>query len=224
MGTIFVNKMTGYCLIIGPIVAVLIYFIQPGDVLGIGGQSDPTGPEAVIKLWTGDLQTNGILTSMFIPVALITMLSGLMYFVKSLEGGNGYALARFGLPMVFIAVVGWTIGPGLGAGVATITLSWDRELATIGYTLGGLCTFLFGVSGFFIALGASTRDDLNSTFANIAAFSAVAVAVVVVIIAQVSLLATNQSTTMAMIDGICDIVYTLWVINLGWGMISKINH
>jgi hypothetical protein len=45
-----------------------------------------------------------------------------------------------------------------------------------------------------------------------------------VIIAQVSLLATNQSTTMAMIDGICDIVYTLWVINLGWGMISKINH
>tara|TARA_B110001454_G_C12541005_1_gene359391 strand:+ start:379 stop:609 length:231 start_codon:yes stop_codon:yes gene_type:complete len=76
------------------------------------------------------------------------MLSGLMYFVQSLEGGNGYALARFGMPMVFIAVV-------------------------------------------------------------------------VVITSQVSLLATNQATTMAMIGGICDIVYTFWAINLRWGMISK---
>ena len=44
MGTISVEKMAGYCLIIGPIVAVLIYFIQPGGVLGIGGQPDPTRP------------------------------------------------------------------------------------------------------------------------------------------------------------------------------------
>lgn len=219
MGTISVNKMAGYCLIIGPIVAVLIYFIQPGGVLGIGGQPDPTDAEAVIKLWTGDLQTYGIITSMLIPVALITMLSGLMYFVQSLEGGNGFALARLGMPMVFIAVVGWTIGSGLslGAGVGTITLIGDRELATIGYTLGALSTFLFGIGGFLIALGASTRDDLNSIFANIAALAAV----VVVITAQVSLLATDQATTMSMIGGICYIVYTLWAISLGRGMISK---
>ena len=37
MSTIFVNKMAGYCPIIGPIVAVLIYFTQPGGVLRIGG-------------------------------------------------------------------------------------------------------------------------------------------------------------------------------------------
>ena len=140
MGTISVEKMAGYCLIIGPIVAVLIYFIQPGGVLGIGGQPDPTDAEAVIKLWTGDLQTYGIVTSMLIPVALITMLSGLMYFVQSLEGGNGYALARLGMPMVFIAVAGWAIGSGLslGAGIGTVTLTGDRELATIGFSLANL--------------------------------------------------------------------------------------
>ena len=218
MGTISVEKMAGYCLIIGPIAAVLIYFIQPGGVLGIGGQPDPTDAEAVIKLWTGDLQTYGIVTSMLIPVALITMLSGLMYFVQSLEGGNGYALARLGMPMVFIAVAGWAIGSGLslGAGIGTVTLTGDRELATIGFSLGNLCTFLFGVGGFLIALGASTRDD-SSIFASIAALSAV----VVVITAQVSLLATGQATTMALIGGICYIVYTVWAITLGRGMISK---
>jgi|TARA_B100001750_G_C15459013_1_gene573156 hypothetical protein len=218
MGTISVEKMAGYCLIIGPIVAVLIYFIQPGGVLGIGGQPDPTDAEAVIKLWTGDLQTYGIVTSMLIPVALITMLSGLMYFVQSLEGGNGYALARLGMPMVFIAVAGWAIGSGLslGAGIGTVTLTGDRELATIGFSLANLCTFLFGVGGFLIALGASTRDD-SSIFASIAALSAV----VVVITAQVSLLATGQATTMALIGGICYIVYTVWAITLGRAMISK---
>ncbi len=218
MGTISVEKMAGYCLIIGPIVAVLIYFIQPGGVLGIGGQPDPTDAEAVIKLWTGDLQTYGIVTSMLIPVALITMLSGLMYFVQSLEGGNGYALARLGMPMVFIAVAGWAIGSGLslGAGIGTVTLTGDRELATIGFSLANLCTFLFGVGGFLIALGASTRED-SSIFASIAALSAV----IVVISAQVSLLATDQANTMALIGGICYIVYTAWAITLGRGMISK---
>ena len=54
-------------------------------------------------------------------------------------------------------------------------------------------------------------------FASIAALSAV----VVVITAQVSLLATGQATTMALFGGICYIVYTVWAITLGRGMISK---
>ena len=51
MGDISVTKLAGYSLIIGPILALVCYFIQPGGILGIGGSTaDPIDSAAVVKL------------------------------------------------------------------------------------------------------------------------------------------------------------------------------
>ena len=102
MRDIAVAKLAGYSLVLGPILALVCYFIQPGGILGIGGgTADPTDSSAVVKL-LADNPELGTLTSLLIPVGVLVFLSGIMFFVQNMAGGSGHAVARLGLPMVMV--------------------------------------------------------------------------------------------------------------------------
>jgi hypothetical protein len=156
----------------------------------------------------------GIITSLLVPIGLITLISGLMYFVQSMEGGNGYAMARTGLPFAFVAVIGWTIASGFTAGVAS-GVATSEAMAQAFFGINIPATALFGVGGVFIALGASTREELNSTLSLGAALAAT----VVFITAFIVPFAPDQANTINIATGLCFIIYTIWSIIIGRGMI-----
>ena len=212
MGTIDVRKMAGYSLIIGPVIALISYFIQPGGVLMIGGTADPTKSAEVIKILTEN-SALGIITGLLVPLGLITLLSGIMYFVQSMEGGNGHALARTGLPFLFIAIVGWSITSGMGVGIS-MGLITEGAISDLFFAINIPSTMLFGFGGILIALGASTREELNSNLSLVAALAAT----VVFITAFVVAFAPEQANTINIVTGICFIIYTIWSIIIGRGM------
>ena len=212
MGTIDVRKMAGYSLIIGPVIALISYFIQPGGVLMIGGTADPTKSAEVIKILTEN-SALGIITGLLVPLGLITMLSGIMYFVQSMEGGNGHALARTGLPFLFIAIVGWSVASGMGIGIS-MGLITEGVISDLFFAINIPSTMLFGFGGILIALGASTREELNSNLSLAAALGATVVFIATFVLA----FAPDQANTINIVTGICFMIYTIWSIIIGRGM------
>ena len=81
MGDISISKLAGYSLIVGPILALISYFIQPGGILGIGGEmADPTDSAAVVTLLADNAEL-GTLTALLFPVGVLIFLSGIVFFV-----------------------------------------------------------------------------------------------------------------------------------------------
>jgi ribosomal protein L30E len=206
MGDIPVTKLAGYSLIVGPILALVCYFIQPGGILGIGGATaDPTDSAAVVKL-LADNSELGTLTSLLIPVGVLVFLSGIMFFVQNMAGGSGHAVARLGLPMVMAGIFGWVLSSAvsmaISAGVAT-----DAGANAI-FAINTIAALAFGAGLILIAIGASTREEINSNLAYIATLSGV----VVVVSSVVTAFSPDSAQNMTAVTGVAFIVGTLWFI------------
>ena len=118
MSNMDIKKLAGYCLILGPILALVCFFIQPGGVLGIGGSAEPLDFAGQIQIAV-DNSMLGILTAMLIPVGLISLFSGIFYYVRSMEGGNGHAISSLSTPFFLSAIIGWSIANGIWVGRLT---------------------------------------------------------------------------------------------------------
>ncbi|HJM53618.1 MAG TPA: hypothetical protein QGI07_06295 [Dehalococcoidia bacterium] len=214
MRDIAVAKLAGYSLVLGPILALVCYFIQPGGILGIGGgTADPTDSSAVVKL-LADNPELGTLTSLLIPVGVLVFLSGIMFFVQNMAGGSGHAVARLGLPMVMGSIFGWVlssaIAMAISAGVAT-----DAGANMI-FAINTIASLAFGAGLVLIAIGASTREEINSNLAYIATLSGV----VVVVSSVVTAFSPDSAQDMNAVTGVAFIVGTLWFILIGRQLIT----
>ena len=209
MGDISISKLAGYSLIVGPILALISYFIQPGGILGIGGEmADPTDSAAVVTL-LADNPELGTLTALLIPVGVLIFLSGIVFFVQNMSGGSGHAIARLGLPMVMAGIFGWVLSSAIAMGISAGEGS--EAGAEFIFGINTIASLTFGAGLLLIALGASTRDEINTNIAYIAALSGIVVAVSSVI----SAFEPDSAKEMGMITGISFIVGTIWFIMLG---------
>ena len=215
MTTMDVKKMGGYCMMIGPVIALTCYFIQPGGVLGIGGIVDGYDAPGVISILSENSEL-GIITSLLIPVGLLLILSGIIIWVQSWNGTNGYALGIIAIPMAAAAMIGWTIASGfsiaLASGIAT-----DTALAEGFFGLNIIGTFVFGAGATLLAIGAASRSEINTNFANFAALSGTIVAVASVI----APFATDSGSLIQIISGLCFFVYSIWFVVLGRAITSN---
>jgi len=220
MGDISISKLAGYSLIVGPILALISYFIQPGGILGVGrggltgdGPVDPTDAVAVVDL----LSTNsnlGVLTALLIPVGVLIFLSGIVFFVQNMSGGSGHAIARLGLPMVMAGIFGWVLSSAIAMGISAGEGS-DPGAEAI-FAINTIASLTFGAGLLLIALGASTRDEINTNIAYIAALSGI----VVVVSSVISAFAPDSAKDMGTITGISFIVGTIWFIMMGRQLIT----
>ncbi|MFP6679366.1 MAG: hypothetical protein VB824_04330 [Dehalococcoidia bacterium] len=209
MGDISISKLAGYSLIVGPILALISYFIQPGGILGIGGEmADPTDSAAVVTLLADNAEL-GTLTALLIPVGVLIFLSGIVFFVQNMSGGSGHAIARLGLPMVMAGIFGWVLSSAIAMGISAGEGSEAGAEFIFGINI--IASLTFGAGLLLIALGASTRDEINTNIAYIAALSGIVVAVSSVI----SAFAPDSAKEMGMITGISFIVGTIWFIMMG---------
>tara|TARA_Y100001970_G_scaffold35118_1_gene43334 strand:+ start:1505 stop:2170 length:666 start_codon:yes stop_codon:yes gene_type:complete len=209
MTTMDVKKMGGYCMMIGPVIALTCYFIQPGGVLGIGGTVDGYDAPGVISILSENSGL-GIITSLLIPVGLLLILGGIIIWVQSWNGTNGYALGIIAIPMAAAAIIGWTIASGfsiaLASGIAT-----DTALAEGFFGLNIIGTFVFGAGATLLAIGAASRSEINTNFANFAALSGTVVAVS----SAIAPFATDSGSLIQIISGLCFFIYSIWFVVLG---------
>ena len=94
MGTISVNKLGGLSLALGPVIALVGYFLQPGGMLI--DAADPADAQAVIGAMLGNAGLQH-LTGFMIAIGLVMMLYGFHALQGVVhEGGNGHALISVG--------------------------------------------------------------------------------------------------------------------------------
>ena len=209
MTSIDMKKLAGYALIFGPIIALTSYFIQPGGVLGIGGTADPTISEEVIKILSEN-SALGIISAMTVMIGLLTIFSGYVYLVNSMEGGNGYAVAKLGIVINAFGIFGFCIGSSMGLGIASGVIT-DNVVPDILWAVSTGATMAFGLGGVLIWIGLSSRDEYNKNIS-----LAVIVASAVVFIAPfIAAFGPENTRLVNSITGICFFVITLASINVG---------
>jgi hypothetical protein len=195
----------------GPVIALICYFIAPGGALGIGGQIEPTNSAEVLAIASGDYAYLALISSLILPVGLLVFISGLTFYAQSMEGGNGYAVARLGTPMLLVAAAGWVLASGVNLGIASELIT-EGALADASLSLNLMSGLIFGIGALLVTYAASTRADGNSKIAYAAALASAVVAVVSVI----SIVSPEeQAKNMSMITGICFVVFTVWSVITG---------
>ena len=108
MGTISVTKLGGWSLILGPVITLVFYFLQPG--VAIIDVADPANVAAALPAIINNA-TLSKLTSIAIPVGLLVLVYGIISFQKHISAnGNGDALSRYGALFILVGVLGWITG------------------------------------------------------------------------------------------------------------------
>ena len=216
-----VNRLGALSLIVGPLLAVVFFLLEPGALLV--DRANPSDAEASITA----LASNAALTHLVafvVPLGLVLMLYGIYVLQTSVrDHGNGDALSRLGLLFLVVALLGWIFTYGLTHVVAnTQAQAAEAMRAAVpvyavesGITIVSSLAATLGVALF--SLGLSTRDDVNKIAAFVVAITAI-VALVCLIIGIGNADLTRVMTTIARV---CYIVWAIWFISLGAGRLKQ---
>ena len=157
------NQLGGLAMIVGPVLAFVMFLFQPGGA--IIDTAAPSDPIAAINA----LADNRVLTNITVPLVtlgLMIMIFGLYALQASIRGaGTGDALSRAGLAFVFVGLLTWiwaqTMGMGIAVGpdLATEDLFTGIFVARVAATVAGGMAVSLGFIIFVLALPTSGSGD-----------------------------------------------------------------
>ena len=217
MGTLSVNRLGALALIVGPVLAVVFFLLEPGALLVDRADSS----DAIASITA--LASNAALAHLVafvVPLGLILALYGLYVLQTGVrDGGSGDALSRLGLLFITIASIGWVLTYGLTHVMANAPAQAAQAMAPVfsiesGITNVSSLSAALGVA--LLGLGLSTRDDVNK----IAAFAVVVVAIVALVCLVISVNADLRSV-MTTIARVCYLAWAIWFVSLGVGLLKK---
>ena len=212
MGTISLNKLGGYCLILGPVIAVIFFLLYPGGA--IIDAADPSNPQASI----GAVLANAGLAKacgMLVTLGLLMLLIGIIAKQSGIKG-NGETLARIAVPLAVIAVGGIVLNNGLGLVIAGNAGAAAGAIYAASIGIGLIMGTVFALGIIALALAISTAEGENKIFALIVAAAGV-VSVVVQVIAGTD---SSQLEIATQINGVVYLITTIWTVTLGLKMIK----
>ena len=179
MGTISVNRLAGFSLIFGPIIAFVFFLLEPGALLIDSAEvSDATG--SITAKGANATLTN--VTNIGIILGLALILSGLYALMRNVTlQGNGKALVQMGFFMIFVGLTGWILASGIDFILADAQTSDEVRGSVPVYYAGSALVYAGGITlgfgGFIFALGLSTRDEFNRIISLLAALVSLAIMV-----------------------------------------------
>ena len=208
MGDISVNKLGGLSLIVGPVVALVFYFIQQFGV--IGSDVDPADGNAVVMALTGN-SSLATLTAIGITVGLIILLHGIVRL--AMESSD--ALSSLGMKFVIVGTVGWVVASALTAAIAGDINNGGLYGGSLG--INQFSGIVWSLGFLLVVLGVSGRDYINKNVAYVVGL----VALVSLVVSVIGGFDSSTLQTMNLIGGICYIIFTLWSIWLGKDMLAR---
>jgi hypothetical protein len=205
-----VNKLGGLCLIIGPVMALIFYMIQPGNM--IVSPADTGDAQASMDA----LKNNAMLTSLcalLVPLGLILWLYG----IRALYGnGEETGWGRLGVQFILIATIGWVASLGLQH-VVVVGPGNDMAAYTVSAALNNMSGLVAALGVLILSLALSSREGINKIFPYIVAITAVAAAIMSILM----ILDPAMSEKAAMVGGIAYMVWTIWFILGGLSLIKQ---
>ena len=208
MGDISVNKLGGLSLIVGPVVALVFYFIQQFGV--IGSDVDPADGNAVVMALTGN-SSLATITAIGITVGLIILLHGIVRL--AMESSD--ALSSLGMKFVIVGTVGWVVASALTAAIAGDINNGGLYGGSLG--INQFSSIVWSLGFLLVVLGISGRDYINTNVAYVVGL----VALVSLVVSVIGGFDSSTLQTMNLIGGICYIIFTLWSIWLGKDMLAR---
>jgi len=208
MGDISVNKLGGLSLIVGPVVALVFYFIQQLGV--IGSDVDPADGNAVVMALTGN-SSLATITAIGISVGLIILLHGIVRL--AMESSD--ALSSLGMKFVIVGTVGWVVASALTAAIAGDINNGGLYGGSLG--INQFSSIVWSLGFLLVVLGISGRDYINKNVAYVVGL----VALVSLVVSVIGGFDSSTLQTMNLIGGICYIIFTLWSIWLGKDMLAR---
>ncbi|MFL2664994.1 MAG: hypothetical protein ACJ0G8_03435 [Dehalococcoidia bacterium] len=210
------KKMAGYCLIIGPLMALVSFFIQPGGILGIGGSTPEPLDFVAGKNLAVDNSALAIITGILVTMGLLKLLSGIVFYANNvMQNGDGYGLGRVSMPFFMAAVIGWTIANGMNIALAGEIVT-DENILGVSFGVNIICSIAFGFGGIILALATSLRNEVNKNLSYLAAIAAAGVFLSNILVA----FSPDSGNTIQLINGVCFIVYTVYSMAIGRALIK----
>lgn len=220
MVNISINRLAGLSLIVGPILAILCFFLQPGGPLV--DTADPANSSEVIAAIANNSALAHI-TGILAPFALILAVYGFSVLQNGIASdGPGEAVSRLGIQFIVFAIIANIIGfavmqaiagPAGETQVAESLYAVGNAILGSGYALFGLGIFLF----------ATAICQVSEAAAKITAGIASVAGLVALIAALIGITNCSALQTVGIISGICYMVITLWAITLGARLIRDEN-
>lgn len=219
MNTLSINKIGALALIVGPVLALASFLIEPGGILI--DPADSTDALGSIMAYTSNPAFSRI-SALMVPLGLLIMLYGLSSIQQAIHDESiGDALSRFGILCMTLATFGWVFVRGLILVLTNTETGSDTDTydVMIGITrISGIAASLGFLS---FSLGLSTRDPLG--FHKVAALVIAAISVLSLASLIVGISAPSQLETMVTIARLCYFPWVIWSAILGIGFIRRGN-
>lgn len=219
MNTLSINKIGALALIVGPVLALASFLIEPGGILI--DPADSTDALGSIMAYTSNPAFSRI-SALMVPLGLLIMLYGLSSIQQAIHDESiGDALSRFGILCMTLATFGWVFVRGLILVLTNTETGSDTDTydVMIGITrISGIAASLGFLS---FSLGLSTRDPLG--FHKVAALVIAAISVLSLASLIIGISAPSQLETMVTIARLCYFPWVIWSAILGIGFIRRGN-
>lgn len=219
MNTLSINKIGALALIVGPVLALASFLIEPGGILI--DPADSTDAVGSIMAYVSNPAFSRI-SALMVPLGLLIMLYGLSSIQQAIHDESiGDALSRFGILCMTLATFGWVFVRGLILVLTNTETGSDTDTydVMIGITrISGIAASLGFLS---FSLGLSTRDPLG--FHKVAALVIAAISVLSLASLIIGISAPSQLETMVTIARLCYFPWVIWSAILGIGFIRRGN-
>lgn len=215
METFSIRKLEALALIIGPIVALTFFLLEPGSLF-----IDPVdATDTLGKIET--LNSNksiSHLVGVLVPLGLVILLYGVVGLKRAFNANNmADSFAQFGVFCLIIGGFGWFISSGFTHVIAEIQMD-SEQMETIALGIQKTDNGIAGISSMFVALGflvVSLRFSIR-TFDDLQKIASVVNSIVSTIALTAFIVGFGyEQDTMITIGRACYLPWTIWSCILG---------
>ena len=225
MGTHLLNKLEAWSLILGPLLALIFFMIEPGGMfIDNADSSDALGK---INAYVSN-PTLSHVTGFVIPLGLILMLYGMSGINRVIVGqairddSMAAALSRLGILCLTVGAFGWVIISGIAHILVQTDIDSEQAVQSAvavyrvdsGITILSSAAVATGFMAFNLGLAALFPAGPN----RIAALVTAAISLICLITLIIGHSATNEG--MLAISRLCYIPWVIWSIALGIRFLS----
>ncbi len=216
MKAISLNKLEAWALIVGPVMALAFFLLEPGAMLIDSAESsDKAGKVTAFASNAGLAHFAGLM----IPLGLLVTVYGMAGVWRAIagDGSTAAAVTRFGVMSVILGGFGWIVADGVNHIIAGVDAGSEQAIqaaisvyeAGAGITLISSMAVSLGLLTY--SLGLSTRDPMG--FHKAFALVITGVSVISVTALVIGLSATNED--LVTLGRMCYFPWVIWSASVG---------
>ncbi len=221
MRTISESSLGGLTLIVGPLLAIVFFVLQPGGVLINSAEMD----EAYATIYAlSRYRALANLTVIAISLGLILSLYGQFVLLGNVHGkAGGAALARLGFLFLAVGGFGWFVVQALNFGMAAtqIEVAESVQSAVAVYTAETSIALLASLAVAFGFLLFSLGLASSGACRPVGAWIAAAVSLIALLSLIMGISDPSRLSSMIQVSRLCYSVWAIWTVSLGVGLLRR---